>query len=235
MRVGILACNCYQWINYDLALLELRAQSVAFTDDFAGMSADELLDKYSLSLLLIQQSDHVHRESRSVAVAFIDAENSGIQAIERPRGKIDWEFNNTGIVFSSGSSGRLKGLTLSRAASRPVLTHSRIPRNPGLTIGFCFSFPISNFQQRLMYYSALWYGFDLIVTDPPRLFRVSKDLHPTILIAPPMLYEAFENRFYSLPGSNRQQKSLARSQPHCLQNRCGIRSAERSSKMPTKR
>ena len=45
MRVGILACNCYQWIIYDLALLELRAQSVAFTDDLAGMSADELLDK----------------------------------------------------------------------------------------------------------------------------------------------------------------------------------------------
>jgi long-subunit acyl-CoA synthetase (AMP-forming) len=36
MRVGILACNCYQWIIYDLALLELRAQSVAFTDDFAA-------------------------------------------------------------------------------------------------------------------------------------------------------------------------------------------------------
>jgi long-chain acyl-CoA synthetase len=199
MRVGILACNCYQWIIYDLALLELRAQSVAFTDDFAGMSADELLDKYSLSLLLIQASDHVHKESRSAAVAFIDAESNGIQAIERPRGQIDWEFNNTGIVFSSGSSGRLKGLTLSRRgieASVDAFTNTAEPRFDDRLLLFL---PISNFQQRLMYYSALWYGFDLIVTDPPRLFRVLKDLHPTILIAPPMLYEAFENRFYSLP------------------------------------
>jgi long-subunit acyl-CoA synthetase (AMP-forming) len=50
-----------------------------------------------------------------------------------------------------------------------------------------------------MYYSALWYGFDLIVTDPTRLFRALKELHPSILIAPPMLYEAFETRFFNLP------------------------------------
>jgi long-chain acyl-CoA synthetase len=199
MRVGILACNCYQWIIYDLALLELRALSVAFTDDFAGMGADELLEKYSLSLLLIQASDHVHKDSRSATVAFIDAENSGIYAIEGLREQGDREFHNTGIVFSSGSSGRLKGLTLSRRgieASVDAFTNTAEPRPDDRLLLFL---PISNFQQRLMYYSALWYGFDLIVTDPSRLFRVLKDLHPTILIAPPMLYEAFETRFYNLP------------------------------------
>jgi len=199
-RVGIWACNCYEWIIYDLALLELRALSVAFTDDFANMSADELIDKYSLSLLLVPSSEKQHKAAaQSSAVAFLDGENDNIRAIPRAAGPADWEFETTGLVFSSGSSGRLKGLTLWRQgieASVDAFTQRAEPLPDDCLLLFL---PISNFQQRLMYYSALWYGFDLIVTDPNRLFRALKDLHPTILIAPPMLYEAFENRFYNLP------------------------------------
>lgn len=200
MRVGIYACNCYEWIIYDLALLELRALSAAFTDDFATMGADELIDKYSLSLLLVQSTNQTYKNARqSDAVAFLDGENKGIKAIDRQRSNSDQEFENTGLIFSSGSSGRLKGLTLNRKgieASVDAFTKAAVPRSDDCLLLFL---PISNFQQRLMYYSALWYGFDLIVTDPSRLFRALKDLHPTILIAPPLLYETFETRFCNLP------------------------------------
>lgn len=200
MRVGIYAHNCYEWIIYDLALLELRALSVAFTDDFAAMSADELIDKYSLSLLLVQSTNRTHNNARqSDAVAFMDGENKHIKAIDCQRSGSDWEFEDTGLIFSSGSSGRLKGLTLNRKgveASVDAFTNAAVPQSDDCLLLFL---PISNFQQRLMYYSALWYGFDLIVTDPTRLFRALKDLHPTILIAPPMLYETFETRFGNLP------------------------------------
>ncbi|HEY4678181.1 MAG TPA: AMP-binding protein [Candidatus Angelobacter sp.] len=199
-RIGIWACNCYEWIIYDLALLDLRALSVAFTDDFAHLSADELIDKYSLSLLLVPSSEKHHKAAaQSSAVAFLDGENKNIRAIPRAAGPADWEFKTTGLVFSPASSGRLKGLTLWRQgieASVDAFTQRVQPLPDDCLLLFL---PISNFQQRLMYYSALWYGFDLIVTDPTRLFRALKDLHPTILIAPPMLYEAFENRFYNLP------------------------------------
>lgn len=200
MRVGIWAPNCYEWIIYDIALIQLRALSVAFTDDFASMSADELVEKYSLSLLLIGATDKARKvEKKSAAIAFLDAENRGVAAIERPLPCTDWEFDNIGLVFSSGSSGRLKGLSLNRRgieASVDAFTMVAGPHHDDCLLLFL---PISNFQQRLMYYSALWYGFDLIVTDPTRLFRALKDLHPTILIAPPMLYEAFESRFSNLP------------------------------------
>src|ERR1051326_363746 len=200
MRVGILACNCYEWIIYDVALLELRALSIAFTEDFASASSDELIEKYSLSLLLIQGSDRAHMNGRHAnAVAFLDAENEDVRALGRERPPTDWEFENTGMVFSSGSSGKLKGLKLNRMgieASVDAFTKAADPHSDDCLLLFL---PISNFQQRLMYYSALWYGFDLIVTDPSRLFRALKDLHPTVLIAPPMLYEAFETRFSNLP------------------------------------
>lgn len=200
MRVGIWACNCYQWIVYDAALLELKALSVAFTDDFAGRSADDLIEKYTLSLLLVPATEIRHKSgAQADAVAFLDGENDGIRAIVRSRTEEDPEFENTGLVFSSGSTGKLKGLKLSRRgieASVDAFTAVADPRPDDCLLLFL---PISNFQQRLMYYSALWYGFDLIVADPTRLFRALKELHPTILVAPPMLYETFETRFYNLP------------------------------------
>ena len=200
MRVGIFAANCYQWIIYDIALIHMRAISVAFTDDFGSMSAAELIENYSLSLLLVNATDKARKAGKNAgAIAFLDAETRDVAAIERPVTRTDWEFENTGMVFSSGSSGKLKGLTLNRKgieASVDAFTLVAGPRRDDCLLLFL---PISNFQQRLMYYSALWYGFDLIVTDPSRLFRALKDLHPTILIAPPMLYEAFETRFSNLP------------------------------------
>ena len=49
--------------------------------------------------------------------------------------------------------------------------------------------PMSNFQQRNMCYAALWYDFDIIITDYTQLFAAMTALDPTILIAPPVLYQ----------------------------------------------
>src|ERR1700720_2776965 len=53
MRVGIFAPNSYAYIVYDLALIDLGAISVAFTDDFAGSIDRALIDQYNISLLLV--------------------------------------------------------------------------------------------------------------------------------------------------------------------------------------
>jgi long-chain acyl-CoA synthetase len=209
MRVGIWACNCYQWIVYDAALLELRALSVAFTDDFAGRSSDDLIEKYALSLLLVPATEARHKSGRRAdAVAFLDRRNEVIRAIVRNQTEEDPEFENIGLVFSSGSTGKLKGLKLSRRGVEASVDAFTLVANPRPDDCLLLFLPISNFQQRLMYYSALWYGFDLIVTDPTRLFRALKELHPTILIAPPMLYETFETRFYNLPKWKRMTATM---------------------------
>jgi len=203
MRVGIRAPNCYEWVVYDLALLELRAVTVAFTDDFASLRAGDLCEKYSLSLLLVSDVEAKPENGSSVPVAYLNAENSTVKIVERSVPDTDPEYDKIGCIFSSGSSGGLKGLTLNRRgieASVDAFTQAVSPRHDDCLLLFL---PISNFQQRLMYYAAFWYGFDLIVTDPNRLFRALKELHPSILIAPPALYEAFETRFYSLPPHKR--------------------------------
>jgi long-subunit acyl-CoA synthetase (AMP-forming) len=239
MRVGIRAPNSYRWIVYDLAIIELRAVSVAFTDDFAAAAAEELRDKYGLSLLLVASSERTRQPPSADFVAYLEGENANVRVARRdgptgeghPPGAHSNNGNSGGAssggehtgdadsdalntvggssgsgkfdspwhIFSSGSAGGLKGLVVNRKGVEAwvdAFTQAVAPRSDDRLLIFL---PLSNFQQRPMYYAALWYGFDLIVTEPARLFLTLKDLKPTMLVAPPALFEAFETRFYNLP------------------------------------
>jgi long-chain acyl-CoA synthetase len=207
MRVGIRAPNCYQWIVHDIAAIELRAQTVAFTDDFASANPRELCDRYDLALLLVAAGEKVRGELPEF-VAPLDGEKGDVRAIARAPSSGDPEFERPGLIFSSGSAGGLKGLMLNRRGiegSVDAFTQAVAPRRDDRLLLFL---PLSNFQQRLMYYSAFWYGFDLAVTEPAHLFRGLQDLSPTILVAPPALYEAFETRFDNLPWAKRTAAKL---------------------------
>jgi long-chain acyl-CoA synthetase len=200
-RVGIRAPNSYRWLVWDLALIEQRAISVPFTEDFAGEAPRALCERYGLSLLLAGA-----RDPDASFVAALDGDNAGVApfppALERAR-EPDPDFDHPGLIFSSGSAGGTKGMVLSRRgieASIDAFARVMGPRGDDRLLLFL---PMSNFQQRLMYYAALWYGVELIITEPPRLFHALKDLAPTILIAPPTLYEAIETRVSNLPAGKR--------------------------------
>lgn len=200
MRVGIRATNCYPWIVYDLALLALRAQSVAFTEDFFPTPCDELQEKYKLGLILAYSKDKPLAESKKGVVAFLDQDGpAGVKADDSVPLEDDPDFECPGLIFSSGTSGRIKGLRVSRKGAESTINAftSRIaPKSDDCLLMFL---PISNYQQRMMCYAAMWFGFDLILTDPQRLFRALKELKPTLFVAPPLLYETIEGKLYSLP------------------------------------
>ncbi|HEX4272143.1 MAG TPA: AMP-binding protein, partial [Rhizomicrobium sp.] len=108
--------------------------------------------------------------------------------------------------FSSGSAGGLKGLVISRKGVEDTLP----PIIEALGVGpgerLLLFLPLSNFQQRNMCYSALWYDFDIIITDYTQLFAAMPALNPTVLIAPPVLYQMIHAEYEKLPG---WKKSLA--------------------------
>jgi long-chain acyl-CoA synthetase len=199
-RVGIYAPNSYAWLVHDLALIELGAISVPFTDDFAGKVNQELLDKYNIALLLIAKSHARIFPQKPAHVAFIDADNAGVHALERPPSGDPDEADQHSLVFSSGSAGGLKGLVISRkgveATLPPVFEALRM--HPGDRL--LLFLPLSNFQQRNMCYGALWYDFDIIITDYTQLFAAMPALNPTILIAPPVLYQMIHAEFEKYPG-----------------------------------
>jgi long-chain acyl-CoA synthetase len=209
MRVGIFAPNSYQWMIHELALIELRAISVVFTDDFKGRDLSDLCEKYSLSLLLVSAANAPPGNSQNLPVAFLDATNTHVNVVDRGGETADQDYEKMGLIFSSGSSGGLKGIILNRKgveASLDAMVAALVLRRDDCLLLFL---PMSNFQQRLMYYAALWYGFDMIITDHNQLFRAMKELQPTMLIAPPALYEALETRFSNLPGWKRRLASMA--------------------------
>lgn len=211
MRVGIYAPNSYAWIVYDLALIELRAVSVPFTEDFTGTVNKDLIDRYDISLLLISKSHADLFPEKTEFVAFLDADNTGIKAIPRPHLPADPDFEEMSLVFSSGSAGGLKGLVISRKGIEANLLPIVKAVNLNSKDRWLLFLPMSNFQQRSMYYAALWYDFDIIVTDYSRLFQALKDLHPTMLVAPPMFYELIETRYSnSIAGKKQRTDRLSK-------------------------
>ena len=79
-RVGIYAPNSYQWLVHDLALIDLGAISVPFTDDFVGKINQTLLDQYNIALLLITKASARLFPQRPAHVAFLDADNENVHA-----------------------------------------------------------------------------------------------------------------------------------------------------------
>jgi long-subunit acyl-CoA synthetase (AMP-forming) len=199
MRVGIYAPNSYRWLVHDMALIEIGAISVPFTDDFAGGVNDALLDHYNIALLLIAKIGARLFPSKPAHVAFIDGENTEVRVIARaPSGDADTADQHS-LVFSSGSAGGLKGLVISRKGVEetlpPVVEAIGLKPKDRLLLFL----PMSNFQQRNMCYCALWYDFDIIVTDYTQLFAAMKALNPTVLIAPPVLYQMMHAEFEKYP------------------------------------
>ncbi|HEY4078841.1 MAG TPA: AMP-binding protein [Rhizomicrobium sp.] len=198
-RVGIYAPNSYQWLVHDLALIDVGAISVPFTDDFAGAVNDALLDRYNIALLLLSKSNARLYPDRPAHIAFMDAENGHVRArVRAPSGDPD-ENDQHSLVFSSGSAGGLKGLVISRkgveATLPPVVEAIGIEPEDRLMLFL----PMSNFQQRNMCYTALWHDCDIVITDYTQLFAAMKALHPTVLLAPPVLYQMMHAEFKKYP------------------------------------
>jgi long-chain acyl-CoA synthetase len=190
MRVGIRAPNSYQWLVYDLALLEAGATSVAFTDDFAGEKVTSLTQRYQLSLLLLPAAERPSGVSPPPGVAYIDSDTECVRLWPRAVG----ERTAPWLVFSSGSAGGAKGLVIEpRGVAQTIDTLVRAigPRSDDRIAIFL---PLSNFQQRMMCYAALWHGFDIVLVSVGRLFHALREMHPTILVAPPVLYETVAGR-----------------------------------------
>ncbi len=197
-RVGLYAPNSWQWLVHDLALIDIGAISVAFTDDFRNEMSQELLEHHDIELLLTTKANVKCFPDRPAHIALMDGENGHVRVLRRSNLKRESDDELT-WVFSSGSSGGLKGLVISRkgvmATLPPILDAVGLSRRDC----FLLFLPLSNFQQRYLFYGALWYDFDIALTDFMQLFSAIETLHPTILLAPPVFYQMFHAEHLNKP------------------------------------
>jgi long-chain acyl-CoA synthetase len=208
-RVGIYAPNSYHWLVYDLALIEIGAISVPFTEDFVGQINQALLDRYNISLLLLSKSSENLFPEKPAHIAFIDAGNDNIRVLKQSRSGDADEADQHSLVFSSGSSGGLKGLVISRKGVEATLPPIMDAIGASPRDRLLLFLPMSNFQQRNMCYAALWYDFDLIITDYTQLFFAMEALNPSILIAPPVLYQMIHGEFARYPAWKKRLYGVA--------------------------
>ena len=195
MRVGILATNSYEWVVYLLALLDLECTSVCFAEEFGNESTDELFEKFGLSLLLLQKSDTWQNASPGEGTAFMDVENSPETRVRDYKAPPLVDDFVPSLVFSSGTTGKLKCMIVNyRGVEDTISDFQRLfPAKSGDAI--LIFLHLSGIQQHLMLYGALFYGTDVQLIKPPRLFVALKELKPTLCVGPPLLYETIHNQF----------------------------------------
>jgi long-subunit acyl-CoA synthetase (AMP-forming) len=209
MHVGLLAENSYEWIACELALLRMNCVSVCFSpEEFANSALEELADKYRLGLLAASPREIERRGEGRDWVMSLTAD--GRDARARPT-HADWSLDADvfTLVFSSGTSGKLKCLLISRRGTEELIENFGGLYQFRPDDAILMFLPLSIFQQRWMIYTAIRYGFDLHLAEPARLFKALKEMRPTIIGAPPLFYEVFEKRFRALPASKRVPLSVA--------------------------
>ena len=130
MRVGIFAPNSYAYMVHDLALIDLGAISVAFTDDFAGAINRDLIERYNIALLLVARALRMALRTSDTFVARMDGENGNVCALSRTPYANGDEADDLSLAFSSGSAGGLKGLVISRKGAEADLAAGRGSHRP---------------------------------------------------------------------------------------------------------
>lgn len=200
-HVGIRGVNCYEWVVYDLAVVSLGSKLVCFPEEnFDDSDVDELADRFELSLLLVTENfvredwknrDWIH-SINSEKTSKINLCPSKVNGALKKRIEGSDTFT---LVFSSGTSGELKCLLLSKEGVQAPIDqfadHWQLKQGDGVLVAL----PMSIFQQRLMVYACLRKDANILLTTSAQLFRSINVLKPSVILGPPALFETIEQRF----------------------------------------
>ncbi len=189
-RVGILAPSSYTWMLWDLATLRLDAVSVALPQERCAGSIAPSIDRYALDLLAVDRewvsSDVLARED-VLDIGALGAAN-GKRAVARAR--TGHAPGTHSLVFSSGTTGKTKGLIISAPGTERLLDLYEAAFGVRDGDRFLTFLPFANYQQRMAYYFCLYHAIDFVYVPYPQLFPGLKKHRPTYVIAPPVFYES---------------------------------------------
>ncbi|MBL4795000.1 MAG: AMP-binding protein [Pseudomonadales bacterium] len=203
MNIGIYASNCYDWIVWDLAIMQLNCVSVAFAQEPTSLFLSEMINKYNLSLLAIgdeylsSQEDIPSISVGITPISIIDLLNhrdtSTLAPLSLAPTTENKHVNNThSYVFSSGTTGKTKCLIVTNNGTEHLLNlYSEAFRFQPSDKALNF-LPFSNYQQRMLYYGCLFHGVDYVSIPNKLLFASLKVYNPSFVVAPPIFYETIQ-------------------------------------------
>lgn len=191
-KVGIRGENSYLWMVTDVALAELDAVSVVFPPEFSDRSDAQLLADYALSFMILSDANTpVESSHPSVAVmGQIDPNQHHLHDVKSDPYPVTDDDHS--FVFSSGTSGTFKGMVISKKGVMDQVETFGDALGVSENDRILLFMPFSSLQNRVLYYGAILRNVNMTAVPSTQLLEGLTRFQPTILIAPPIFYEAVE-------------------------------------------
>lgn len=191
-KVGIRGENSYLWLVTDVALAELDAVSVVFPPEFSNHSDNALLSDYALRFMMVSDAGAPEASSnRSVAImGKVDPTRHRIHDIKADPYPVTDDDHS--FVFSSGTSGTFKGMVISKKGVLDQVETFGEALDVSESDRILLFMPFSSLQNRVLYYGAILRNVNMTAVPSTQLLDGLTRFQPTILIAPPIFYEAVE-------------------------------------------
>lgn len=186
--VGLHSPNCYEWLVWDAAVSLSGGLLIAFPEGTGLEEHESLRERYALSLLVVGD-ELAHSAGSEYVRGISDIAPPGPIPVDG-RLAADDDSECHARVFSSGTSGYLKGLRISRTGTERLIQEFIEAFEIDASDRFVIFLPLSNYQQRMLFYLCLYLGMDFTVSVVDRVFAELRRFAPSFLLAPPSLYDA---------------------------------------------
>ncbi|MBB4730431.1 AMP-binding protein [Xanthomonas arboricola] len=186
MQIGLQAANGYEYVLWDLAAIRLGALIHAVPEELPPEKLAALIQRHDAALWVCENDNALpgHPYRSSLADTWTDRPftvNTEAGALEDP--------DIYTRVYSSGSSGYLKGLDISRLGTEALVSDFIADFALDAHDSHLIFLPLSNYQQRLSVYGCLWAGASLRIVRHTSVFQELGAFKPSFIVAPPAIYE----------------------------------------------
>jgi long-subunit acyl-CoA synthetase (AMP-forming) len=186
-RAGMLIClqapNSIDYVVWDLASSSLGIALLTPVEEHSREEVERLANEHGAALLV--SSSFTGEGVLAPAISALP-ETLTLRT-QSPSPSITQDVH--ALVFSSGTTGQLKGIRISRKGTEEVV--ARFAEAFALSerdVHLIF-LPFSNYQQRMSVYGCIAFGVDIVLCAYQRVFQTLKTEAPTFLIAPPVFYD----------------------------------------------
>jgi long-subunit acyl-CoA synthetase (AMP-forming) len=192
MQVGLQASNCYEYLVWDLATIRLGAILHAIPQELPPEKVAAIAESNNFALLACETPENLESVANGIALA--DTLSTVAFPVNQNALLLDGDDLHS-RVYSSGSSGYLKGLNISRRGTEILVSDFIADFGLCVTDSHLIFLPLSNYQQRLSVYGCLWTGASFKVVHHTAVLLELGRYGPSFLVAPPTIYENIYNSF----------------------------------------
>lgn len=192
MQIGLQAQNGYEYLLWDLAAIRLGAVLHTLPEDLPADAIAAVVEAQRAALWVFEKAENFDGVGNGVAIADTLSRNEFPVAADAATIA---ETDLHSRVYSSGSSGRLKGLNISRRGTEGLVSDFIADFALAPADSHLIFLPLSNYQQRLSVYGCLWAGASFKVVHHTAIFQEIGRYAPSFIVAPPAIYEVIYNLF----------------------------------------